>query len=549
VEESQEYGTATDRVVTYRYDLSDRLKSVEYPSAITMTYTYDDIGRAYKVNDGTNDRVEDTWRGWLLEKREYASGAYLTHLDDSSQNLSGYGYDSFGRIKTHRWKTSGDSLIAGWAHDYDRLGNKDYSEDLQLTTTDDELYGYDAVYRLTGFEREALNGNKDDITSPDRSQTWSLDPLGNWDSTVNDATTETRTHNSVNELTARTVGQDPQISPTYDDAGNVTQDGDSEGDRKYTWDYRNRLIEVEEKQSGNWNTAAEYKYDGLSRRILKVVTNKGDLNGTTRFIWGGESDWQCLEERDSSGDLVARYTYAPGYIDDVAAQERDLNDDQDFGDANEVVYYHQNTLFSVYALTDASETVVERYYYDAYGGATVLDANGSVDGDGLSDVENPYAFTGRRLDGESDLMQYRYRYYAPTLGCFISRDPVVHPDAYSLYAMGRSRPGHYVDPAGESVITVIVIASASKALWHGILACRYIKACLECTARARDFVRKVGNEWRGDEESYTAWLAAARPGSECAIVCVPAGKHTVITLMWVINGVIVKYGLRCVPTP
>ena len=44
-------------------------------------------------------------------------------------------------------------------------------------------------------------------------------------------------------------------------------------------------------------------------RVLKVITNKGDLNGTTRFIWGGEGDWQCLEERASGGDLVARYTY------------------------------------------------------------------------------------------------------------------------------------------------------------------------------------------------------------------------------------------------
>jgi hypothetical protein len=61
--------------------------------------------------------------------------------------------------------------------------------------------------------------------------------------------------------------------------------------RDYTYDYRNRLIGVEEKQSGNWNTTAEYKYDAQNRRILKVVTNLGDLNGTTRFIWSGDSDW------------------------------------------------------------------------------------------------------------------------------------------------------------------------------------------------------------------------------------------------------------------
>ena len=94
-------------------------------------------------------------------------------------------------------------------------------------------------------------------------------------------------------------------------------------------------------------------------------------------------DWQYLEELDGSDEIVARYTYAPGYIDAVAVQERDLNGYNDFWDADEVVYYHSSTLFSVYALSDASESVIERYRYDAYGACTVLDADGSVDGDGL----------------------------------------------------------------------------------------------------------------------------------------------------------------------
>ena len=95
-------------------------------------------------------------------------------------------------------------------------------------------------------------------------------------------------------------------------------------------------------------------------------------------------------------------------------QERDLNADSDFGDTNEVVYYHANTLFTVYCLTDGSQAVVERYRYDAYGGCTVLDADGSADADGLSDVRNPYLFTGRRLDPECGLMQHRHGYYSPT---------------------------------------------------------------------------------------------------------------------------------------
>ena len=76
-----------------------RQKALGYPSGLTLSYTHDDppdagrasIGRVTAVNDGANDRVGDTYRGWLLERREYASEAYLTRLEDQGENLSGYG--------------------------------------------------------------------------------------------------------------------------------------------------------------------------------------------------------------------------------------------------------------------------------------------------------------------------------------------------------------------------------------------------------------------------------------------------------------------------
>jgi YD repeat-containing protein len=106
------YDTSAD-TVTYTYDLSGRAKGMDYPSGLSLDYTHDALGRVTKVNDGAEDRVSDTWKGMLLQKREYANGAYLTHLNDSGGNLSGYGYDSFGRVKNHRWKDASGTLLAG----------------------------------------------------------------------------------------------------------------------------------------------------------------------------------------------------------------------------------------------------------------------------------------------------------------------------------------------------------------------------------------------------------------------------------------------------
>jgi len=145
---------------------------------------------------------------------------------------------------------------------------------------------------------------------------------------------------------------------------------------------------------------------------------------------------------------VARFVYSPDYLDAVARQERDLNADSDFSDTDEVIYYHSNTLYSIYALTDATESVVERYRYDAYGAVSVLDADGSDDTDGFSDAENPYAFTGRRLDLESALMQYRNRYYSAEVGRFMSRDPSGYNDGRNLYPYIGDHPRNGLDPLG-----------------------------------------------------------------------------------------------------
>ena len=81
-----------DRTVTYLYDLAGRLKSLEYPSGLTLSYDHDDLGRVTAVDDGTDDRVADTYTGYLLQRREYANGTYLTYVDDQGEDLDGYGY-------------------------------------------------------------------------------------------------------------------------------------------------------------------------------------------------------------------------------------------------------------------------------------------------------------------------------------------------------------------------------------------------------------------------------------------------------------------------
>jgi len=96
-------------------------------------------------------------------------------------------------------------------------------------------------------------------------------------------------------------------------------------------------------------------------------------------------------------------------------------------------YYHANRLYCVAALTDNMGAVIERYTYTAYGATTILAPDG-VTLRAASSYDNAYLHTGRRLDGETGNYYFRARYYSPTLGRFLGRDPLGYMDGTNFYA-------------------------------------------------------------------------------------------------------------------
>jgi RHS repeat-associated protein len=105
-------------------------------------------------------------------------------------------------------------------------------------------------------------------------------------------------------------------------------------------------------------------------------------------------------------------------------------------------------------LINADGTVAERYLYDAYGTPTVLDADWSVDGDGISDVANPILYAGYFFDSETANFHVRNRYLHTALGRWMSRDPIGYKDGLNLYEYVRSNPTERIDPMGTQTFTV-----------------------------------------------------------------------------------------------
>ena len=99
---------------------------------------------------------------------------------------------------------------------------------------------------------------------------------------------------------------------------------------------------------------------------------------------------------------------------------------------------------------------------DSPGKVTVLDGENGYDADGQvtewsvdtggSDWANEILYCGYRFDPESGLYHVRHRYYHPTLGRWVTRDPVGHGVAMSLHEYSTSSPCHRRDPSGLSPI-------------------------------------------------------------------------------------------------
>jgi len=109
----------------------------------------------------------------------------------------------------------------------------------------------------------------------------------------------------------------------------------------------------------------------------------------------------------------------------------------DVAGGNILYYYHFDGLGSVIALSKVNGALVERYSYDVFG-----------EPNRISDVNNPYMFTGREYDEETGNYYCRARYYNPHIGRFLQADPIGYRAGLNLYTYCRNNPIMFVDPMG-----------------------------------------------------------------------------------------------------
>lgn len=82
----------------------------------------------------------------------------------------------------------------------------------------------------------------------------------------------------------------------------------------------------------------------------------------------------------------------------------------------ETYHYYFDGLGSVTALINSTGETVESYTYHAFGQPNTP-----------STIKNPYMFTARRYDPETELYYYRARMYDPNIGRFLPKGRAFRP--------------------------------------------------------------------------------------------------------------------------
>jgi RHS repeat-associated protein len=387
-----------DKATSGRYTL--RKSAMTMSDSRTITYTYRTSGG---LHDDEESRVSTVVDGGTVTLAQYdyngVDQVVGTTLNEASVKWKQYDLatqltypdlDRFDRVVQSRWTKSLTSDIDFYSVTltYDQNSNITSAKD-NVHTGFDVNYTMDSVNRLTRAEEGTLSGGS--VTSRTRDEEWTLSHTGNWDVDKVDLNgndnwsdsgelNDTRTHNVVNELTARDINSDSvnDYTLSYDANGNMTDDGK---DYTYVYDAFNRLRTI--KNRANTNLLAEYRYNGLGHRIgvHEDTDSSGLVDSSDKWFYDAfDERWRVIaryRESDTSPkeDFVPHQAGIDGsgrssYVDLAICRNKDANTtwtSASDGTLEERLYYCQNWRADVSVILTSSGTMKEWVKYSAYG--------------------------------------------------------------------------------------------------------------------------------------------------------------------------------------
>ena len=383
-------GATVESEVTYGYQAtSGRLGSVNggglQPPSL-FSYSYLPNSNLIDAVTGPVHTVDNVWEPDrdVLDFKENKVGTTTVSKYD-------YGVNELGQRMTVSQTGTAFSAARGITWGYDSLGQVISADSTE--TAHDRGYLYDSIGNRRGVRNEAVGVP----TNPDGSIM------------ANQGTLEYAA-NPLNQYTTAAGVTLPQGA--FDDDGNATSyplPADPGNLSSLAWDAGNRLISA--TVSG---AASTYLYDAISRRIAKTTDGT-----TTLFVYDA---FNCIAEYSGTAlnktylwglDLNGTFQGAGGVGGLLAVKQ---------GSAVHYPTFDGNGNISEYLASNGA--VAAHFEYDPFGNTVVnTDSSGQFE----------YRFSTKLINFETGLYYYQYRHYDPSIGRWLSRDPIAELGGNNLY--------------------------------------------------------------------------------------------------------------------
>ena len=429
---------STVRLTTSKsYDLLNRLQSISSVGGIVLSdaYTYNDANQRMRVTqaDGSYWRYEyDSLGQVTLGKKYWADGTPV-----AGQQME-YAFDDIGNRTSA--KTGGDSGGAGLRTASYTANNLNQYTSRDVSGTVDVLGIANATATVSVNGQSAYRkGEYYQSASAYNNASAALYPI---------ITNTAILSGSTNTVTGNLFVAKTPEGFTYDLDGNQTSDG------RWTnrWDAENRLISMESLASAPAGSIRRltFSYDFMGRRVSKQVewwTNSAYATiVSNKFVYDG---WNLVAELNGTNNAAIR-TYlwgldlsgsmqGAGGVGGLLAVKDSVN-------ATHFAAYDGNgNVTGLFNAADGTSSAV--YEYDPFG--NLLRCTGPMT------KLNPFRFSTKYQDDETDWLYYGYRFYNGSAGKWLSRDPIGNKGGINLHCFVRNDPVGAFDPDGHIKVTTL----------------------------------------------------------------------------------------------
>ncbi|MBL9169886.1 MAG: RHS repeat-associated core domain-containing protein [Verrucomicrobiales bacterium] len=431
---------------------------------LIQTKSYDLVNRLLTHNSVSGSGTAMNW------SFNYDQGNQRTRADLADGSYWVYEYDSLGQLISGKRFWNDGTPVAGQQFEYtfDSIGNRTatkaggdddgnnlrsatYVANLINETTNRTVPGaIDVMGVASATAAVTVNGQSTYRNGEYYRKELSVSngSGGVWQSITNTATQGSSTTVIGNAW----LDQTPQVFK-YDADGNLTNDGRW----TFTWDVENRLMTMEAMAvvPSAARKKLDFTYDVFGRRIQKKVST---WNGsayvavsTNKFVYDG---WNLVATLDAASSLQYGFIWAndlsgswagAGGVGGLVGMVIPSG-----GLAGTYYYAFDGNGNVVGLVNGANGDVAATYEYGPFG--EVLRASGSLAG------INPFRFSTKYQDDESELVYYGYRYYSASHGRWISRDPIEEAGGLNLSGFVGNNPVLRVDPSGKEWFNAVKTA-------------------------------------------------------------------------------------------